>query len=115
MIYGALLVLLFLIALVYGLYQFARAAEKSRDAVQTTVYIILYPVVAYLLWHWRPMPAWVVAPVVMAGIPWLVAGIHLNEIVKDPSLAKEHEIVGFPRGFWIWGMALAVIIGLLMD
>jgi len=114
MSFGALLILLPLIALIYGLYQFIRAQTKTRDAVQTTAYIVLYPIVVYLLWRTGPVPAWVAAPVVMAGLPWIVAGIHLNEIVKDPAIAKDNEFVGFPYGFWIWGGVLAVIVGLIM-
>ena len=115
MSFGALLILLPLIALVYGLYQFIRAEKKTRDAVQTTAYIVLYPIVVYLLWRTGSVPAWVAAPVVMAGLPWIVAGIHLNEIVKDPDIAKDNEFVGFPYGFWIWGGLLAVIVGLIID
>lgn len=112
---GALIILLPLAAFVYGLYQFVRAEEKTRDAMQTTAYIVLYPIVVYLLWRGGPVPAWVTAPVVMAGLPWIVAGIHLNEIVKDPAIAKPNEFVGFPYRFWIWGGVLAVVVGVIIE
>ena len=48
-------------------------------------------------------------------LPWIVAGIHLNEIVKDPDIAKDNEFVGFPYGFWIWGGVLSVIVGVIID
>lgn len=110
---GLLLVLLPLVALAYGLYQFIRAEEKSRDAIQTTAYIIVYPVVVYLAWRSGSVPSWLAWPVVVAGLPWIVAGIHLNEIVKDPTVVKDNEFVGFPYRFWIWGGVLSVALGLL--
>lgn len=115
MAYGALLLLLLLSALVYALYQFARAEEKSRAAVQATVYIIAYPAVALAAWLAGPLPAWITAPLVLAGLPWIVAGIYLNEIVKNPGIVRENHFVGFPYRFWVWGGALAVLLGYLMD
>lgn len=113
--FGVLFIVLVLIATAYGLFQFFRAETKTRQAIETTAYIILYPAVVYVAWRSGPAPAWIVAPLILAGLPWIVAGIHLNEIVKDPGLARDNEFVGFPRGFWIWGGALAVLIGLLVD
>lgn len=115
MAYGALLLLLLLSSLVYALHQFARAEEKSRAAIQATVYIIAYPAMALAAWLAGPLPAWITAPLVLAGLPWIVAGVYLNEIVKDPSIAREDQFVGFPYGFWIWGGVLAVLIGYLME
>lgn len=115
MVYGALLLLLLLSALVYALYQFAQAEEKSRAAIQATVYIIAYPAVALAAWAAGPLPAWITAPLVLAGLPWIVAGIYLNEIVNDPSIVRENQFVGFPYRFWVWGGVLAVLIGYFMD
>ena len=62
--YGLLLFLLLLVTLVYGLYQFLRAEVKTVEAIQATVFIIAYPVVAYLVWTHGQTPAWLTAPVV---------------------------------------------------
>lgn len=113
MSFGGLLLLVLLGTLGYGVFQFLRAGSKSREAVQTTVYIILYPVAAYAAWVNKP-PAWLAVPVIAAGLPWLVAGIHLNEIVKDPGLARSDQFVGFPYRFWLWGGALSVLLGVLL-
>jgi hypothetical protein len=114
MSFGGLLFLFFLGSLCYGVYQFVRAREKTREAVQTTFYIVLYPVVVYFVFREGPTPAWLAAPVVVAGLPWLVAGIHLNEIVKDPTLVRRNEFVGFPHRFWIWGGILSAALGALL-
>jgi len=113
--FGALLGVLVLASLVYGVYQFVRAEKKTPEAMQTTAYIVLYPVVVYMMWRTGYGPPWLVAPVATAGIPWIVAGIHLNEIVKDPTLVRDNEFVGFPFGFWIWGGLLSLAAGLLID
>lgn len=111
MSFGGLLLLFFLGSLCYGVYQFARAREKTPEALQTTAYIVMYPVVVYFVFRDGPTPAWLAWPVIVAGLPWLVAGIHLNEIVKDPTLVRDNEFVGFPRGFWLWGVALSAVFG----
>lgn len=113
MSFGGLLFLFFLGSLCYGVYQFARAKEKTREASQATTYIVLYPVIVYFVFRGEATPAWLAAPVILAGLPWLVAGIHLNEIVKDPTLVRSNEFVGFPYRFWIWGGVLSAGLGAL--
>lgn len=115
MVAAGLFIFVLLGALVYGIFQFVRAEKRTWEAAQTIIYIVVYPVVVYLAWLARPLPAWVVMPIVVAGLPWVVAGIHLNEIVKDPSVAKDNELVGFSYRFWIWGGAVAVVLGLIVD
>jgi hypothetical protein len=115
MAYAALLLLVLMSALVYALYQFARTRERSRAAVQATVYIVAYPLVVLVAWLAWPLPAWITAPLALAGLPWIVSGIYLNEIVKDPTVARDDQFVGFPYGFWIWGGAVAVLVGYLID
>lgn len=115
MIYGGLILLCLVISLVYSLYQFFRAGEKTIDAAQTAVYVVIYPFFVYVIWRAWPVPLWLLLPVVVAGIPWLVAGIHLNEIVKDPTLIRDDQFVGFPYTFWLWGVVLSVALGLWLE
>lgn len=97
--------------MVYGLYQFARIREKSADAIQTTAYIVGYPICVLLFSEYKPIEPALAVPLVMAGWPWLLAGVHLNDIIKDPTAIKQDELVGFPKKLWIWGAVISVAIG----
>jgi len=111
MIILGLFILVLMATIVYGVVQLYRSREKPREAVQSAIYVAVYPVIAYAAWVMRPIPSWLVAPLIVAAVPWLFSGVYLNEIVKDPGIAKEGEFVGFPYGYWIWGGILSVALG----
>lgn len=95
--------------LVYGLL----LRQKCAAAVHAALFIVRYPALMVLLFQLKPVPPIIIAPLVMSGIPWLLAGSHLQQVLADPSAAKPGEFLGLPFKFWGWGLLLSVGVGLL--
>jgi len=94
---------------------FAGTADKTADARLTAAYIIAWPVVALALVLNEPVPMWVAVPAMFGFIPWFLAGPHLWEVLKDPSVIRSDEIIGIPRDYWYWGGIGAVLLGILFS
>ena len=94
---------------------FAGTADKTADARLTAAYIIAWPVVALALVLNEPVPMWIAVPVMFGFIPWVLAGPHLWEILRDPSMIRSDEIIGIPRDYWFWGGIGAVLLGILFS
>ena len=107
---SGLIVLFFLAWIIAALWNFVKAKERSTDAKQTAAYIIGYPVAVVLALEEKPLPMVAATLLVMAGLPWLLAGIHLGKVLKDPSQSKPGEFIGLPATFWLWGIGLSVAI-----
>lgn len=110
---GGLFILVLLAWLVAGLWAFAKTKNKCTAAVQTALYIVSYPALMVLFFQFKPVSPVIAVPLVMAGIPWLLAGSHLQQVSANPSAAKPGEFLGLPRKLWGWGLLLSVGIGLL--
>lgn len=110
---GGLIVLVFLAWMIAGLWAFAKTKSKSAAAVQAALYIVSYPAVIALLVQLKPIPPVVAVPLIMAGIPWLLAGSHLQKVAADSSAAKPGEFIGLPLKLWGWGLALSIGVGVL--
>ena len=92
---------------------FVRTRETSADARLTAAYIVGYPVLAVALLLNDPIPLWIGVPVVFGFIPWLMAGPHLWQVLRDPSRRSPDEWVGIPKSYWLWGGLGAVLIGIV--
>ena len=110
---GGLIIIVFIAWMAVGLWAFAKTKTKSAAAVRVTLYLVSYPVALVLLAQFRPVHPVIAVPLIMAGIPWLLAGSHLQKVVADPSAAKPGEMIGLPLKLWGWGFVLSVGIGLL--
>jgi hypothetical protein len=107
---GGLFILFFLGWIIFALWGFFRANETSIDAKQTAAYIVGYPFAFVLALEEKPLPFFVATLLVMAGLPWLMAGLHLSKILKDPSASKPGTFVGLPANLWWWGVGLSLAI-----
>ncbi len=112
---GGLFILFLLGAIIYGLYKFSTAKEKTIDAKQTAAFIIIYPIILNVMMNNIPVELWIAIPVVFAGIPWLFAGIHLSQVADDPSITTDDEFVGLPKKVWGWGGVAAFIMGIAFN
>jgi len=110
---GGLIILFFVAWIVAALWNFARTKETSADAKQTAAYIVGYPIVVVLALEERPFPMIAATILIMAGLPWLLAGIHLSKVLKEPSTSKPGEFIGLPAKFWLWGIGLSAAIPLV--
>lgn len=110
---GGFIILFFVAWIVAALWKFARAKETSTDAKQTAAYIVCYPIVAVLALEERPLPMVAATILVMAGLPWLLAGIHLGKALNAPSASKPREFIGLPAKLWLLGIGLSVAIPLV--
>lgn len=110
---GGLIILVFLVWMIVGLWAFAKTKSKSSAAVQAALYIVSYPAIIVLFVQLKPVPLVIAIPLVMAGVPWLLAGSHLQKVSADPSAAKPGEFIGLPLKLWGWGLALSIGIGAL--
>ncbi len=110
---GGLIILFFVVWIVTALRNFVRAKETSMDAKQTAAYIVGYPIAVLLALEERPLPMVAATILVMAGLPWLLAGIHLGEALKGPTASKPGEFIGLPAQFWFWGIGLSIAVPLV--
>ena len=110
---GGLFIVILLAWLVAGLWAFSKAKIKSTAAVHAALYIVSYPALMALFVQFKPMSPVIAVPLVMAGIPWLLAGSHLQKVSADSSAAKPGELLGLPLKLWGWGLVLSVGVGLL--
>lgn len=110
---GGLIIIFFFGWIIVALWSFVRARERSTDATQTAAYIISYPVAVLGALEAKPLPMVMATVLVMAGIPWLMAGLHLAKILKDPSQSKPGTFAGLPGKLWGWGIVLSVGVGLI--
>jgi len=94
---------------------FVRTRHKPLDAKLTAAYILIYPLLASLLYLLHPAPLWLAVPLVFGFIPWLLAGPHLGRILRWPEQIRDDEIIGIPRGYWLWGGIGAVLLGLVFN
>lgn len=107
-----------LIAALWGIaavVAFVRTADKSTDARLTAAYILLWPVLAVVLYLNEPVPLWLAVPTVFGFLPWFLAGPHLPAILKDPSQSRPDELIGIPRSYWFWGGIGSVLLGLVFN
>lgn len=110
---GGLIIFFFLGWIAVALWGFVRAKERSTDAMQTAAYIVAYPIAVLVALEAKPLPAVAATVLVMAGIPWLMAGVHLAKILKDPSQSTPGTFAGLPAKLWVWGIVLSVGVGLI--
>ena len=94
---------------------FARTLDKSWDARLTAGYILLWPLLAVTLVLSAPVPLWLAVPVVFGFLPWFLAGPHLWAVLRDPSQSRPDELIGIPRGYWLWGGIGSVLLGLIFN
>jgi hypothetical protein len=94
---------------------FAGTREKSRDAKLTAAYILLWPALVVILILNEPVPMWIAVPTMFGFIPWLMAGPHLWEILKDRPVYRPDEIMGIPKAYWTWGGLGAVLLGIIFS
>lgn len=107
-----------LIAAVWGIVAvigLVLARHRSTDAKFTAVYILAYPALVVALFLNEPVAMWLAVPVVFGFIPWLMAGPHLWQILKDPSRESADEFIGIPRAYWLWGGGAALGLGFLFS
>ena len=110
---GGLIIFVLFAWMAAGLWAFFKTRTKSAAAIQTALYLVSYPAVLALVFNLKPMHPVIAVPLVIAGIPWLLAGVHLQKVIADPSWAKSGEFVGLPLKFWAWGLVLSVGVGAL--
>ena len=107
-----------LIAALWGagaVWAFVTTRGKTLDAKLTAALIVLWPVwVAILLFN-QPVPMLIAVPTMFVFIPWLMAGPHLWQILKDPSQSRPDEVMGIPKAYWAWGGLGALLLGLLFN
>jgi hypothetical protein len=94
---------------------FVNTKDRSGDAKLTAAYIILWPALVVTLILNEPVPMWVAVPTMFGFIPWLLAGPHLWEILKDPSTSRPDEVMGIPTAYWKWGGLGAILLGILFS
>ena len=111
---GGFIIVVFILWMAVGLWAFARTRNKSSAAVQAALYLVSYPAALALLFVHRPVHATIAVPLIMAGIPWLLAGSHLQKVVADPSAATPGTFVGLPLSLWGWGLALSIGVGAIL-
>lgn len=92
---------------------FAKAQETSADARLTASFIILWPVLVVILLLNEPVPMWIAVPAMFGFIPWLLAGPHLWGLLKGTKVPRPDEVMGIPKGYWLWGGLSAVALGIL--
>ena len=110
---GGIFILVLIAWMLMGLWAFSKARNKSKDAIQTATFIVVYPIALVVLFQLKPMPPVIALPLVMCGIPWLGAGSHLKKVTADPSATRPGDFIGLPYKFWGWGLFLSVAIGVL--
>jgi hypothetical protein len=94
---------------------FVKTKDKRPDAKLTVAYIILWPALVVTLLLNEPVPLWIAVPTMFGFIPWLLAGPHLSEILKDPSRIRPDELMGIPKAYWKWGGLGAILLGILFS
>jgi hypothetical protein len=107
-----------LIAALWGIASvaaFMRTRDKSPDARLTAAYILLWPILVVVLLLNEPVPMWIAVPTMFGFIPWLMAGPHLWEILRDPQKSRQDEIMGIPKPYWAWGGLGAVLLGIVFS
>ncbi len=111
-------IVIILLAALWGILSvlaFAVTRKHTRDARFTAAYIVLYPVLAVVLFLNDPVPLWLAVPAAFGFVPWLMAGSHLWRSLKDPAAVREDELMGIPRAYWLWGGAGAIALGILFN
>jgi hypothetical protein len=94
---------------------FFRARERTADGKLTACYIILWPLLLAVLILNQPAQMWLAVPVMFGFIPWVMAGPHLWEIMKDPGCTRSDEIIGIPKAYWKWGGLGAILLGICFN
>lgn len=107
---GGLLIFFFLGWIIFALAGFIRAKEPSADAKRTAAYIVAYPIVFILALEEKPLPFFAATLLVMGGIPWLIAGLHLGKALKVSSATASGTFIGLPAKLWWWGLGLSLLI-----
>jgi hypothetical protein len=110
--------ILLLIALSWGMFAvwgFIRSPIRSPDAKFTAAFIVAWPILATTLVLNQPAPLWLSVPIMFGFLPWLMAGPHLSAITRDPAASQPGEFIGIPRGYWTWGGAGALLLGILFN
>jgi len=111
-------VVLLLGAVLWGLVSlttFFRARERTADGKLTASYIILWPLLLAVLILNQPVQMWLAVPVMFGFIPWVMAGPHLGETMKDPGCTRPDEIIGIPTAYWKRGGLGAMLLGILFN
>mgnify|MGYP003628452207 CR=1 FL=1 len=108
------IILIFGFWLLSGLWAYLKTRNHSTDATITALFIVSYPMVMIFAFQFKPLPSILVMPLIVSGIPWLLAGIHLNKILKDPSQSRLGEFVGFSAKYWGWLLGVSVLIPILL-
>ena len=94
---------------------FAKTSERTLDAKLTAGYFVLWPALVVVLLLNEPVPMWLSVPVMFGFVPWLMAGPHLWDVLKDPTQTRPDEIIGIPRAYWVWGGLGAILLGILFN
>jgi hypothetical protein len=87
-------------------------AIMSQLADATAGYILCYPMAMFLAFQNKPVPAAIITPLIMAGVPWLLAEVHLDKVLKDPEASKPGEFIGLPGSYWPFGLGGAFVLEL---
>ena len=109
---------LILIVAAWGLaavWAFLRTSERSLDAQLTAGYILAWPALVVTLALFDPVPLWLSVPAAFGLIPWILAPMHLTEVLRHPSASRPDELVGIPRAYWAWGGVSAVLLGIVFN
>lgn len=88
---------------------------KGLDAHLTAAYLLLWPVLALILYFNDPAPLWLVVPATVGLLPWLLSGPHLWAVFKDPARSQPKRTIGIPNRYWLWGSLATVALGILLE
>jgi hypothetical protein len=111
-------VVVVLIAALWGIVAvlaFAQTSERTWDSKLTAAYIVLWPALVVILLLNEPVPMWLAVPAVFGFVPWLMAGPHLWEVLRDPTQTRPDEVIGIPRAYWVWGGLGAILLGIVFN
>jgi hypothetical protein len=88
---------------------------RPADAKLTAGFIALWPALVVTLILSEPVPMWLAVPTMFGFVPWLMAGPHLWEVLKDSTACRPDELMGIPKDYWKWGGLGAIVLGILFS
>lgn len=110
-----LLTSLFLFWLAAGLYDFLKAKSKPAEAKRTVAYMLGYPLLAAYVVSHGLLPAAIVFPLALGGVPWLFAGMHLKKVLENEYQPTPGTFIGIPNKYWLGGGLGAFLLGALLQ
>ncbi|MEY6430791.1 hypothetical protein ABC977_00030 [Thioalkalicoccus limnaeus] len=93
----------------------AHTGGKGSAAQITAAYLLLWPVLALILFFNEPVPLWLILPTTFGALPWLLAFAHLKRVLRDPGQARFGPLGGVRLLYWVLGAGIAFVIGLILE